>query len=53
MLLREMSITMADEKLDQLIVKIYEIIPAYYDEQEAEEIKKLINEYIENNKGIE
>lgn len=28
------------DKLDELIVKIYEIIPAYYDEKEAIEIKK-------------
>ena len=34
------------DKLDELIVKIYEIIPAYYDEKEAIEIKKLILDYI-------
>ena len=34
------------DKLDELIVKIYEIIPAYYDEKEAIEIKKLILKYI-------
>ena len=37
---------MDDEKLDQLIVKIYEIIPSYYDETEAKLIKDLIKSYI-------
>lgn len=35
------------DKLDDLIAKIYEIIPAYYDEKEAAEIKKLVLKYIE------
>ncbi len=35
------------DKLDELILKIYDIIPSYYDKKEAEEIKKLILEYIE------
>lgn len=35
------------DKIDELIIKIYEIIPAYYDKKEAEEIKKLILEYLE------
>lgn len=34
------------DKLDELIVQIYEIIPAYYDEKEAIEIKKIILKYI-------
>ena len=36
------------DKLDELIVKIYEIIPAYYDEKEAVEIKRLILKYIKD-----
>lgn len=35
------------DKIDKLIEKIYEIIPAYYDDKEAKEIKKLILKYIE------
>jgi hypothetical protein len=38
-----------ENELENLVKKIFEIIPSYYDEQEAEEIKKLINEYIEKN----
>lgn len=34
-------------KLDELISKIYEIVPAYYDEKEAKEIKKLIIKFME------
>lgn len=35
------------DKIDELITRIYEVIPAYYDKKEAEEIKKLILEYLE------
>ena len=34
------------DELDELIYKIYDVIPAYYDEKEAKEIKKLILDYI-------
>lgn len=32
--------------LDKLVKDIFDVIPAYYDESEAEKIKKLIIEYI-------
>lgn len=35
------------DKLDELISKIYDIIPAYYDKREAKEIKDLILKYIQ------
>lgn len=34
------------DKLDKLILEIYNIIPAYYDDKEAREIKNLILKYI-------
>ena len=40
------------DKLDKLIVQIYEIIPAYYDEKEVTKIKKLILKYIEEEKNM-
>lgn len=47
-----MEVVYVDE-LDVLVRKIYDIIPAYYDKKEAEEIKKLILAYIENRKNKE
>lgn len=46
MLIGGIDNTMDDEKLDQLIINIYEIIPSYYDEQEASQIKELIRSYM-------
>jgi len=34
------------DDLDLLIKKIFEIVPAYYDKKEADEIKKIILEYM-------
>jgi|GEM_PF-4819042 len=36
------------DDLDLLIEKIFKIVPAYYDEKEADKIKKLILEYLKN-----
>ena len=37
-----------DEKLENLIKKIYKIIDTYYDEREAEEIAEIIEDYIKD-----
>jgi hypothetical protein len=37
----------ADEELVDLVRKIFEIIPSYYDEREAAEISSLIKKYVE------
>ncbi|WP_264174408.1 hypothetical protein [Clostridium tagluense] len=39
------------DDLDVLVIKIFDIIPAYYDKNEAEQIKELIKEYIQNKKN--
>lgn len=38
-------------QLEQLVREIFKIIPSYYDEREAEEIKELIKKYIESLKN--
>lgn len=35
-----------DEDLDRLVRKIFEIIPSYYDEREADLIRRAISEYV-------
>lgn len=35
-----------DEDLERLVREIFNIIPSYYDEREADQIKRLIKEYL-------
>lgn len=35
-------------EIKELVKKIFEIIPSYYDEREAEEVERLIKEFISN-----
>lgn len=35
-----------DPDLDRLVQEIFNIIPSYYDENEARKIKQLISEYV-------
>lgn len=41
-----------NDKLNELVNNIFKIIPSYYDESEAEQIKQLINEYVDQERII-